>query len=116
MDHADNIEDHKLLRDLGPDPLSNQFNADALARRLKGRASPIKAALMDQRIVAGLGNIYVCESLFRSGISPKRKSGTVQGGRAEKLTAAIRSVLGPPAAIHTGTARAWRNMACHRYV
>jgi formamidopyrimidine-DNA glycosylase len=93
LDHADTIDDHKLLRNLGPDPLSNQFNADELARRLKGRAFPIKAALMDQRIVAGLGNIYVCESLFRSGISPKRKAGTVQGGRAEKLTAAIRGVL-----------------------
>ncbi len=93
LDHADTIDDHKLLSKLGPDPLSNQFNAVELARRLKGRTSPIKAALMDQRIVAGLGNIYVCESLFRSAISPKRKSGTVQGKRAEALTAAIGGVL-----------------------
>jgi formamidopyrimidine-DNA glycosylase len=93
LGHADTIDDHKLLSKLGPDPLSNQFNAVELARRLKGRTSPIKAALMDQRIVAGLGNIYVCESLFRSAISPKRKSGTVLGKRAEALTAAIGSVL-----------------------
>ena len=93
LDHVDTVADHKLLRQLGPDPLSNQFNGEELARRLKGRSSPIKVALMDQRIVAGLGNIYVCESLFRSGLSPKRKSATVQGGRAEKLAVAIRSVL-----------------------
>jgi len=93
LDHIDTINDHKLLRHLGADPLSNQFGAKQLAGRLKGRASPIKAALMDQRIVAGLGNIYVCESLFRSGISPKRKSGSVQGVRAEKLAVAIRGVL-----------------------
>jgi formamidopyrimidine-DNA glycosylase len=93
LDHRDTIAENKLLRNLGPDPLSNRFDGQELARRLKGRASPIKAALMDQRIVAGLGNIYVSESLFRSGISPKRKSGTVQGGRAEKLAVAIRGVL-----------------------
>ena len=99
LDHADTIGDHKLLRQLGPDPLSNQFNGEELARRLNGRARPIKAALMDQRIVAGLGNIYVCESLFRSGLSPKRKSATVQGGRAEKLAVAIRSVLNEAIAV-----------------
>ena len=65
----------------------------ALAGLLKGKATPIKAALLDQRVVAGLGNIYVCESLYWAGISPKRRAGTVQGERAERLARAIRVVL-----------------------
>ena len=87
------IDEHKLMRDLGPDPLSNAFNAVILAERLAGRATPLKAALLDQSTVAGLGNIYVCESLFRAGLSPKRKARTVGPARAEALAAAIRAVL-----------------------
>ena len=64
-----------------------------LAAALKGRQAPIKAALLDQSVLAGMGNIYVSEALFRAGLSPRRKAGTVQGGRAEKLTRAIREVL-----------------------
>ena len=90
---TESLEDHKLIRHLGPDPLGNSFNGSVLADRLKGRAGPIKAALLDQKNIAGLGNIYVCESLFRAGISPKRKAGTIQGRRAEKLTQVIRDVL-----------------------
>ena len=89
----DALEAHKLIGHLGPDPLGNEFNETILAAALKGKNTPIKAALLDQKNVAGLGNIYVCEALFRSGISPKRKAATVQGGRAAKLTAAIRAVL-----------------------
>ncbi len=84
---------HPLLAGLGPEPLDDAFTADVLARALRGRASPIKAALLDQRVVAGLGNIYVCEALYRSGISPRRCAGTVQGERARRLHGAIRSVL-----------------------
>ncbi len=84
---------HKFLAALGPEPLANEFNGVALAGLLKGKATPIKAALLDQRVVAGLGNIYVCESLFWAGISPKRRAGTVQGERAERLARAIRVVL-----------------------
>jgi formamidopyrimidine-DNA glycosylase len=84
---------HRLLRDLGPEPLGIDFNGPALAARLAGRRTPIKAALMDQRVVAGLGNIYVCESLFFAGLSPRRQAYTVQGGRAERLAAAVREVL-----------------------
>ena len=84
---------HPMLRDLGPEPLGNGFSAPVLAAALDGRHSPIKAALLDQKTVAGLGNIYVCEALFRSGISPRRLAYPVQGGRAERLTAAIRDVL-----------------------
>lgn len=84
---------HRLLRDLGPEPLGNAFNGPALAAALKGRRSPIKAALLDQKVVAGLGNIYVSEALFFAGLSPRRQAYTVQGGRAERLAQAVRKVL-----------------------
>ena len=87
------LDAHRLLQGLGPEPLSNEFNGPALAERLKGKRTPIKAALMDQRTVAGLGNIYVSESLFFAGLSPRRMAYTVQGGRAERLARAIRDVL-----------------------
>lgn len=81
------------FRLLGPEPLSNDFNGPYLADRLRGKAVAIKTALMDQRIVVGVGNIYASEALFLAGISPKRRAGTVTGERAEKLAAAIRAVL-----------------------
>jgi formamidopyrimidine-DNA glycosylase len=84
---------HKLLSDLGPEPLAKDFTGPALAALLEGKKTPIKAALLDQRVVAGLGNIYVCESLFYAGVSPKRLARTVQGERADKLARAIRTVL-----------------------
>lgn len=87
------LDAHRLMKDLGPEPLSNAFNGPALAERLAGKRSPIKAALLDQRVVAGLGNIYVCESLHRAGLSPRRQAHTVQGGRAERLARAVRQVL-----------------------
>lgn len=90
---TDALDRHKLFKDLGPDPLSASFDAKSLSASLKGRVTAIKAALLDQRIVAGLGNIYVSESLFRAGISPRRKAGTVAGLRAERLAPAIKAVL-----------------------
>ena len=90
---AQRLNEHKLLKKLGPEPLSNNFNGALLAANLKGHNTPIKSALLDQRNVAGLGNIYACESLFRAGISPKRTATTVQGNRAERLVQAIREVL-----------------------
>ncbi|MGF1630482.1 MAG: bifunctional DNA-formamidopyrimidine glycosylase/DNA-(apurinic or apyrimidinic site) lyase [Kiloniellaceae bacterium] len=90
---AEALEAHPLLRFLGPEPLGNAFNGPALAAALKSKRSPIKAALLDQRVVAGLGNIYVCEALFSAGLSPRRLAYTVQGNRAEKLAAAVRQVL-----------------------
>lgn len=95
MDLTDEAEldRHRLLAQLGPEPLGNSFNGPVLARRLAGKRAPIKAALLDQRVVAGLGNIYVSESLFAAGLSPRRQAYTVQGGRAERLAAAIRDVL-----------------------
>ena len=91
--NAGELESHALLKDIGPEPLSDDFDAEALAAALKGRKAPIKAALLDQKVVAGLGNIYVCEVLFRAGLSPKRKASTVQGARSRRLVSAIRQVL-----------------------
>lgn len=87
-------ETHWLLRDIGPEPLGNAFNEDYLVGRLNGRAMPIKAALLDQKIVAGLGNIYVCEVLHRSGVDPRRKAGQISAERIAGLVPIIREVLG----------------------
>ena len=84
---------HPLLAGLGPEPLEPGFDAGYLAARLAGKLTPIKAALLDQRIVAGLGNIYVCEALFRAALSPRRLAGSIGPTRADRLAAAIRSVL-----------------------
>lgn len=78
---------------LGPEPLSDAFDADVLAGALKARAAPIKQLLLDQRIVAGLGNIYVCEALFMAGIAPTRSGRNVPKPKLVKLVAAIKSVL-----------------------
>lgn len=90
---------HKLLRDIGVEPLGNGFHAEYLAERFRGKTAPLKAALLDQRIIAGLGNIYVCEALFRSGLSPTRKAGSLARGRRadprlETLVRNIRDILG----------------------
>jgi formamidopyrimidine-DNA glycosylase len=85
---------HPLLAGMGPEPLEQVFDGAYLAKALAGKMTSIKAALLDQRIVAGLGNIYVCEALYRAGLSPRRLAGTVAGTRADKLAAAIKSVLG----------------------
>ncbi len=94
LSSAADLAGHPLLRDLGVEPLEPGFDAAYLARRLAGKTGPIKAALLDQRVIAGLGNIYVCEALFRAGISPLRRAGSIVGIRATRLAAAIRSVLG----------------------
>ena len=87
------IFQHKLLRQIGPEPLSNDFNELSLKEMLRGKKTTIKNALLDQRVVAGLGNIYVCESLFRSNISPKRVALNVKGKRLKALSLNIREVL-----------------------
>lgn len=87
------IEGHKLFAGLGPEPLSPPLEGGALRDNLAGKATSIKAALLDQRVVAGLGNIYVSEALYRSGISPKRLAGSVSPARLAKLAAAITEVL-----------------------
>jgi formamidopyrimidine-DNA glycosylase len=87
------IETHKLFAGLGPEPLGNEFNAAALAEGFRDRKQNVKATLLDQRVVAGLGNIYVCEALHRAGISPRRAAGKVTGPQREKLAITIRTVL-----------------------
>lgn len=89
----DQLDRYPRIEHLGPEPLSNQFNAAYLGDALRGKSAPIKSALLDQAIVAGLGNIYVCEALFRSGISPRRKAQSVAGKRAERLAPAINEVI-----------------------
>jgi formamidopyrimidine-DNA glycosylase len=100
------IDEEPLLRALGPEPLGNAFDAAMLAKACAGKKTSLKAALLDQRVVAGLGNIYVCEALFRAHLSPKRRASTIadRSGRpnahAEALVHAIKAVLN--AAIKAG--------------
>ena len=81
------------LDDLGPEPMGNGFNAPDLRKRLKGKKSKIKAALLDQRVVAGLGNIYVCEALYRAAISPRRAAGRLTIAETESLTGHIKDTI-----------------------
>jgi len=85
--------DHKLLALIGPEPLGNDFHEAVLVAAFKGRNTPVKSALLDQRIVAGLGNIYVCETLFRAGISPLRKAGRIAAPQVAAMVPIIRTVL-----------------------
>jgi len=87
------VADHPWLASLGPEPLGNAFNEDYLIARLRGRMSPVKSALLDQHVVAGLGNIYVCEALHRAGIAPTRKAGRIGAARVAALVPVIRQVL-----------------------
>jgi len=93
------IEQEPLLRSLGPEPLGNEFDAAMLATACAGKTTSLKAALSDQRVVAGLGNIYVCEALYRARLSPKRQASTIAdrhgkpNARAAALVDAIKAVL-----------------------
>jgi len=87
------LDRHPLLAGLGPEPLGNEFNGAALAASLAGKRTPIKAALLDQRIVAGLGNIYVCEALYEAGIDPTKKAFLLCEQEIEKLVPIIRQTL-----------------------
>jgi formamidopyrimidine-DNA glycosylase len=93
------LDQEPLLRSLGPEPLGNAFDAAMLAQACKGKKTSLKAALSDQRIVAGLGNIYVCEALHRALLSPKRRASTIAtragapNERAERLVDAVKAVL-----------------------
>jgi formamidopyrimidine-DNA glycosylase len=101
-------DDYWLIRDLGPEPLGNAFDETYLVARLKGRNTPIKSALLDQRIVAGLGNIYVCEVLFRAGIDPRRKAGQIAARRVASLVPLIRDVLNEAIAAGGSSLRDYR--------
>ena len=87
------LKEHRLLKGLGVEPLSRQFTAGYLARILDARKAPLKSVLMDQRNIAGLGNIYVCEALYRAGIHPGRAGGSISFERLKRLVPAIHDVL-----------------------
>jgi formamidopyrimidine-DNA glycosylase len=93
------LEQEPLLKGLGPEPLGNEFDARMLARACADKKTSLKAALLDQRVVAGLGNIYVCEALYRSKLSPRRSAATLATRKneptdhAKRLVAAIHGVL-----------------------
>lgn len=87
------LPNHKFLASLGPEPLGNTFNETYLSSHLQKRKTAVKSALLDQKLVAGLGNIYVCEALFRAGISPTRRSDRISKPRASSLVPHIRNVL-----------------------
>jgi formamidopyrimidine-DNA glycosylase len=93
------VAQHRVFRLLGPEPLSGEFGADVLARAMRGRKTTLKAALSDQRLIAGLGNIYVCEALHLARLSPRRRASTVATtagtprDSARRLAAAIQAVL-----------------------
>jgi formamidopyrimidine-DNA glycosylase len=95
----DALDDEPLLKGLGPEPLGNEFDAAMLARACAGKSTTLKAALLDQRVVAGLGNIYVCEALYRAHLSPKRQASTLATKKGEptdhakRLVDAIHAVL-----------------------
>jgi len=86
-------DEHRLLSGIGPEPLEDAFTVPVLEAALSGKKTPIKAALLDQKVVAGLGNIYVCEALFRAGVSPQRLAHTVPGVGARRLVPAIKQTL-----------------------
>jgi len=106
---TDQIDAHPWFAELGPEPLGNRFSAAHLAAAFTGRKQTVKVSLLDQRIVAGLGNIYVCEALFRARISPLAAAGEVSRPRLEALTAQIREVLKDAIAAGGSTLRDFAN-------
>lgn len=83
----------RWLRDLGPEPLGDEFNASRLGRAFAGRRQPVKCAMLDQRLIAGLGNIYVCEALYRARISPELAAGSIAPPSLRRLVRAVKEVL-----------------------
>ncbi|HZZ87076.1 MAG TPA: bifunctional DNA-formamidopyrimidine glycosylase/DNA-(apurinic or apyrimidinic site) lyase [Caulobacteraceae bacterium] len=106
---TDQLDQHPWFRDLGPEPLGAAFDAACLARAFTGKKQSVKASLLDQRIVAGLGNIYVCEALFRAAIAPERPAGDVSRRKLGALVAAIHAVLEEAIAAGGSTLRDYAN-------
>ncbi len=90
---TEELDQHALFHHMGPEPLGNEFNAEYLMGKIEKRRSPIKTILLDQRVVVGLGNIYVCEALFLAGISPEKKAHDLMPDEVEKIVPIIRNVL-----------------------
>lgn len=112
---AAELEAHKLFAGLGPEPLSDAFTAQSLAHACRGKRTSLKAALLDQRVVAGLGNIYVCEALFHAGLSPRRLAASLCSAsgaptvRARRLVPAVKQVLEAAIAAGGSTLRDYRS-------
>ncbi len=93
------LNTHPLIKDLGTEPTGNRLDGALLAKLFQNKAAPLKAALLDQKLIAGLGNIYVCEAMWRAELSPTRPAGSIAGANGEvtdmanRLAAAIRSVI-----------------------
>ncbi|MEM9098603.1 MAG: bifunctional DNA-formamidopyrimidine glycosylase/DNA-(apurinic or apyrimidinic site) lyase [Pseudomonadota bacterium] len=105
---TERLDDHPLLARLGPEPNGNAFSGAYLSDALKGKQTPIKSALLDQRIIAGLGNIYVCEALFRAGIHPTRMAGSISRPRIERLAGEIVETIGDAIAAGGSSLRDYR--------
>jgi formamidopyrimidine-DNA glycosylase len=90
---AGELESYPAFDGLGPEPISNAFSAAYLEEAFEGKKTPVKAALLDQKVVAGLGNIYVCEALFRASVNPKKLAGSLRSDKLEKLATEIRDVI-----------------------
>lgn len=90
---ADAVDAHPLIKKLGPEPLGNQWNGDALHAAITTRQAPIKSVLLDQHVVAGIGNIYASEALYLAGITPRRKASRISKAKANDLTRSVRQVL-----------------------
>jgi len=108
------LEDEPLLKALGPEPLGNEFDAGMLARACQGKKTSLKAALLDQRLVAGLGNIYVCEALFRAHLSPTRRASTIANRKGEPNERAVALVDAIKAVLHDAIKAGGSSLRDHR--
>jgi formamidopyrimidine-DNA glycosylase len=108
------IDDEPLLNGIGPEPLGNAFDAAMLAKAVAGKNTSLKAALLDQRVVAGLGNIYVCEALFRAHLSPLRKASTIANRKAQPNERAIALVDAIKAVLHDAIKAGGSSLRDHR--
>jgi formamidopyrimidine-DNA glycosylase len=106
---TERLEAHPWFAGLGPEPLGPEFGPEPLARAFAGRRQNVKATLLDQRVVAGLGNIYVCEALHRAGISPERAAGELKSRELKRLAEAVRTVLEEAVQAGGSTLRDYRN-------
>jgi formamidopyrimidine-DNA glycosylase len=103
------LDSHPWFAGLGPEPLGPGFDAEQLAAAFAGKRQTVKVTLLDQRVVAGLGNIYVCEALYRAGIAPERPAGTLKPKEIGGLVEAVRLVLQEAIEAGGSTLRDYRN-------
>lgn len=107
--NTSDLADYPMLSSLGPEPLSNAFTARTMIKNLTNLSGPIKPILLNQRVVAGLGNIYACEALYQAKLSPRRRAASIRGKRAENLVAAIKSILNKAIAAGGSTLRNYQH-------